>query len=77
MMVRIRDAAHYSTGLTRREEQVVLLVSLGLTNKQMADRLGLNAETVKLHVSNALRKLSCRRRSELVRYAVRTLDIAP
>lgn len=43
--------------LTPRELQVLQLVSGGLKNKDVADRLGLSVITVKIHRSTALRKL--------------------
>jgi DNA-binding NarL/FixJ family response regulator len=42
--------------LTRREQQLVPLISEGLTNKEIAVRLGISEQTVKNHVSRMLRK---------------------
>jgi len=44
-------------GLTRREQQLVQLISHGLTNKEIATRLNLSEQTVKNHVHRILRKL--------------------
>jgi DNA-binding NarL/FixJ family response regulator len=41
------------------------LVAGGLTNPQIAARLGVTAGTVKDHISSALRKLGVRSRAEL------------
>ena len=54
-------------GLTRREQQVVALMCLGYMNKEIAERLFISTETVKSHVSNALRKFGVRRRMEIQR----------
>jgi len=43
-------------GLTRREQQLVQLISEGLTNKEIAARLYLSEQTVKNHVQRMLRK---------------------
>jgi len=43
-------------GLTRREQQLVQLISEGLTNKEIATRLYLSEQTVKNHVQRMLRK---------------------
>ncbi len=51
-------------GLTGRELQVALLVAR-LTNREIADRLGVSERTVDHHVSNALRKSGARNRREL------------
>jgi DNA-binding NarL/FixJ family response regulator len=44
--------------LTAREQQVVALTCLGFTNKEIAARLSLSAETIKSHMRTALRKFN-------------------
>ena len=51
--------------LTPAERTVAGLVARGLTNPQIAARLGVTAGTVKDHISSALRKLGVRSRAEL------------
>jgi DNA-binding NarL/FixJ family response regulator len=53
-------------GLTRREQQLVQLVSEGLTNKEIASRLYLSEQTVKNHVRRMLRKAGATDRLEAV-----------
>ncbi len=53
--------------LTPRERQVMCAVALGRLNKQIAYDLGLSEVTVKLHRSNAMRKMRLSSVSELVR----------
>jgi DNA-binding NarL/FixJ family response regulator len=50
--------------LTRREVETLRLVSLGLTNKEIAAQLNLSVATVKNHVHAVLRKLELKRRTE-------------
>jgi DNA-binding NarL/FixJ family response regulator len=57
--------------LTPRETEVISLVSTGLTNAQIALRIGRTEETVKVHVKNILQKLGARDRTEAVSIAVR------
>jgi DNA-binding CsgD family transcriptional regulator len=57
--------------LTATELQVVELVSEGLTNPQVAQRMFLAAGTVKVHLGHIFRKLDVHSRSELVAVAVR------
>jgi DNA-binding CsgD family transcriptional regulator len=57
--------------LTGREVEVLGLVSLGLQNGEIADRLFLSSKTVDHHVSAILRKLGARSRAEASAEAVR------
>jgi DNA-binding NarL/FixJ family response regulator len=45
------------TGLTRREQQLVPLIGQGLTNKEIAAKLGISEQTVKNHIHRILRKV--------------------
>jgi len=47
----------HNLGLTRREQQLVQLISCGLTNKEIASQLNLSEQTVKNHIHRMLRKL--------------------
>ncbi|HET9737725.1 MAG TPA: AAA family ATPase [Solirubrobacteraceae bacterium] len=51
-------------GLSRRELEVVRLLSAGRTNREIAHELFLSPRTVDMHVRNILRKLDCRSRVE-------------
>jgi two-component system response regulator DevR len=55
-------------GLTRREQQLVQLVSEGLTNKEIATRLYLSEQTVKNHLRRMLRKAGASDRLEAVEW---------
>jgi DNA-binding NarL/FixJ family response regulator len=57
--------------LTPRETEVITLMSTGLTNAQIASRIGRAEETVKVHVKNILQKLDARDRTEAVTIAAR------
>ena len=56
-------------GLTDREREVLLAVSQGLSNQEIAAHLHLGYGTVKTHVSHLLTKLQARDRAQLVMYA--------
>ena len=57
--------------LTPREEEVLILLAKGKSNKDIGDSLYLSIPTVKTHVSNILRKLSVPGRTQAALYAVR------
>ena len=57
--------------LTAREREVLTLVAVGLTNKAIAQRLGISDHTVKFHVAAVLAKLGAESRTEAVHRAVR------
>ncbi len=52
-------------GLTPQQHEVVRLAAQGLTNQQIADRLGLSTRTVGTHLSRAYPVLGVTRRSQL------------
>jgi two-component system, NarL family, response regulator len=53
--------------LSRREKETLALVTLGMTNSEIAARLCLSESTVKSHLSSAFAKLGVRSRNEAVR----------
>jgi DNA-binding NarL/FixJ family response regulator len=53
--------------LTAREWDIVRLIEANLSNKQIADRLGIEVATVKNHVHNLLEKLNVHRRTDVRR----------
>ena len=57
--------------LTRREQEVVALISEGLSNKEIALRLHIATHTVKSHVHNVLEKLTLSTRLEIAAFAHR------
>jgi DNA-binding NarL/FixJ family response regulator len=60
--------------LTPQQFRVLMLVAEGLLNKQIADRLGLAENTVKIHVTAVLSKLDCRSRTQAA-VLVKSLDL--
>jgi DNA-binding NarL/FixJ family response regulator len=47
----------HNLGLTRREQQLVQMISQGFTNKEIASQLSLSEQTIKNHIHRMLRKL--------------------
>lgn len=52
--------------LTQREAEVLQLMASGMTNKAIAQALGISANTVKFHVNTILGKLGAQSRTEAV-----------
>ena len=63
---RSRTAPH----VTDRESEVLRLMSLGHSNKEIAGDLNLSVKTVEVHKANAMRKLRLNGRTDVVRYAL-------
>jgi DNA-binding NarL/FixJ family response regulator len=57
--------------LTQRESEVLKHLSLGLTNKEIAQALDISYETVKEHVQHILRKVGVADRTQAAVWAVR------
>jgi len=61
--------AEATTGLTKREVEILRLVAEGYSNSQLAKMLWVTEQTVKFHLSNIYRKLSVANRTEASRWA--------
>ncbi len=56
--------------LSEREEEVLNLVALGFTNKEIAAKLKISVKTVETHKINFMKKLDLKSRAEVVDYAL-------
>lgn len=63
------NSHHTAYNLTARELQVINLVSQGLTNQEIADKIFVSLNTVKTHRKNIMRKTKCRGTAELTNFA--------
>jgi two-component system response regulator NreC len=57
-------------GITDRESEVLQLMAVGHSNKEIAAKLGLSVKTIEVHKANAARKLGFRGRIDFIKYAV-------
>lgn len=58
-----------SLELSKREYQILEEIALGLSNKEIANKLFLSESTIKTHVSNLLVKLNAKRRTQAIQIA--------
>jgi len=59
--------------LSKKEREIVILISQGLMNREIADKLCSSEQTVKTHISRIFRKANVSRRSQLVPLALKLM----
>lgn len=57
--------------LTEREQEILRLIALGLTNKKIAEKLSISVKTVDTHRTRILQKLDVHATADLVRHALK------
>ena len=66
-----QDGARAPDGaISDRESEVLRLVAVGHSNKEIADRLTISVKTVEVHKANAMRKLGLTGRVDVIKYGV-------
>jgi DNA-binding NarL/FixJ family response regulator len=71
LLARKPDASGHPRGsISERESEVLRLVAVGHSNKEIAALLKISVKTVEVHKTNAMRKLGMTGRVDIVRYAV-------
>jgi DNA-binding NarL/FixJ family response regulator len=80
--VSVADSLHHQPTdehpFSPREHQVLCLAAQGLTNKEIAYRLGISERTVQFHINSIFNKTSTNSRTEAVALALRNgwIDVA-
>ncbi|MFN2204713.1 MAG: response regulator [Candidatus Promineifilaceae bacterium] len=69
------QASRMESPLTDREQEIATLVAQGLSNKEIAAKLHVSANTVRSHISNILRKLKLSNRTQIAIYLKDNADI--
>lgn len=67
----VAPAATDGADLSEREAEVVRLIALGYSNKEIAARLTLSIKTIETYKTRSMEKLGMRGRVEIVRYAAK------
>jgi len=57
--------------LTRREKEIITLFALGMSNKEIADKLFISIRTVESHKNNIMNKLELKSTVDLVKFALK------
>lgn len=70
MIVRNKDKERIKE-LTKRELEVLVLVSEGMFNKEIADKLNISERTVKNHISSIFKKIDVADRTQAAVFAIR------
>jgi len=60
-----------SFGLTPRQTQILKMVAMGQTNREIADALRISVRTVEVHRFNLMRRLNVRNVAQLLRQSLR------
>jgi len=67
---KIKEGDKFYSGLTEREKEILRLIALGGTNKEIAKKLGITEKTVKNHISNIFQTLHVNNRTQAAIYAL-------
>jgi len=65
-----RIASTHADGLTEREVEVLRLIALGKSNREIAGELVLSVRTVERHITNFYAKINARGRADATSYAL-------
>ena len=55
--------------LSKRQKQLIVMLDRGLSNRQIADELGISEHTVKVHLWRLFRRLGVKSRTQTIHYA--------
>ena len=73
-MADVLDFKNKLKNLTTREREVVNLISLGKSNQEVADELGISEKTAQVHRGAAYRKLGIHNATEIARFLMRAKE---
>jgi DNA-binding NarL/FixJ family response regulator len=66
---KIDDKKISELGISNREYEILIKISEGLSNKEIAEKLFVSESTVKTHISNLYVKLDAKRRTQAIQRA--------
>ena len=65
----IDDKKISELGISNREYEILIKISEGLSNKEIAEKLFVSESTIKTHISNLYVKLDAKRRTQAIQRA--------
>ncbi|RME92295.1 MAG: DNA-binding response regulator [Candidatus Hydrogenedentota bacterium] len=66
----LQDAKVRLDLLTPREKEILIMIGNGMTNKEMAEQLGISVRTVETHRANLMEKMEFQNSQEAIRFAI-------
>ncbi|OOG58672.1 response regulator transcription factor [Polaromonas sp. C04] len=63
------DSGTTDNKLSRRQKQLIIMLDRGLSNREIADELGISEHTVKVHLWRLFRRLGVKSRTQAVHFA--------
>jgi len=67
---KLKEGDKFFSDLTEREKEILRLIVLGGTNKEIAKRLGISEKTVKNHITNIFASIHVNNRTQAAIYAL-------
>ena len=67
---KIKEGDKFYSDFTEREKEILRLITLGGTNKEIAGKLGIKEKTVKNHISNIFQTLHVNNRTQAAIFAL-------
>ena len=61
--------AKAETKLSKRQKQLIVMLDVGLSNREIAERLGISEHTVKVHLWRLFRRLGVKSRTQTLHFA--------
>jgi len=67
---KVKEGDKFYNDLTEREKEILRLIALGGTNKEIAQKVGISEKTVKNHISNIFQTLHVNNRTQAAIYVL-------
>ena len=66
---KFEELAPTDNKLSKRQKQLIVMLDRGLSNREIADELGISEHTVKVHLWRLFRRLGVKSRTQTIHYA--------